>query len=256
MRDTDLALTSADEAIGSLAGSSSPTLPERAFDLAMLAVLLPVLLVIGAVIALAIYLDSSGSVIFRVPRVGRDGQIFQMFKFRKMRRDCTGAPVTVANDERFTPIGRFLADSRFDELPQIWNVIRGEMRLVGPRPEVASFVAEFPAQYAEILTVAPGITGAAQLRFLDERFTYEREDPVAAYRARILPQKISIDLEYARNHSLAGDLRILAQTCALPVTRLIKRASSYGPIVRPWLPFGVVATLLVVLFIVSSGNVT
>ncbi len=92
---------------------------------------------------MAIYIDSPGPVMFRSWRVGRGGVPFAMLKFRKMRDDAGSDPLTIADDERFTPIGRFLAATRLDELPQVWNVLRGEMRLVGPRPELEYFVDQF-----------------------------------------------------------------------------------------------------------------
>src|SRR5205807_3035693 len=141
-----------------------------------------VILVVGAAIALSIYIDSPGPVIFRSWRVGKDGAPFAMLKFRKMRADVGNHPVTEPDDDRFTPIGRFLSATRLDELPQIWNVLRGEMRLVGPRPELEFFVEQFAPEYEEILSVTPGITGAAQLRFVDERWLLHGEDSAGTYR--------------------------------------------------------------------------
>ena len=113
--------------------------PERCFDVSLTIVALPLIVALGLVIALAIYLDSPGPVLYRSRRVGRGGEMFQMLKFRKMHRDAGSDPLTTSRDERFTPIGRFLAETHLDELPQIVNVLRGEMRLVGPRPELPVF---------------------------------------------------------------------------------------------------------------------
>ena len=156
------------------------------------------LLIVGAAIALAIYVDSPGPVIFRSRRIGKDGAPFEMLKFRKMRGRRRNAPVTLADDERFTPIGRFLSATRLDELPQFFNVLRGEMRLVGPRPELECFVSQFAHEYDEILTVTPGITGNAQLRFLDEKSLLSGRIRRGAYCDHVLPEKIKIDLDYVR----------------------------------------------------------
>ena len=122
--------------VATRASTQADRMTVRAFDLGVCLLVAPAALIVGLVTALLIYIDSPGSVFFRSTRVGRDGRTFQMLKFRKMRRAATGGPLTIGEDERFTPIGRVLASTKLDELPQLWNVIRGEMRLVGPRPEV------------------------------------------------------------------------------------------------------------------------
>jgi lipopolysaccharide/colanic/teichoic acid biosynthesis glycosyltransferase len=227
---------------------------ERCFDLAILIVLLPAVLVMGAAIALAICLDSPGPVIYRSQRVGRGGQPFEMHKFRKMRREAGSDPVTLEDDERFTPIGRFLAATRLYELPQMWNVLRGEMRLVGPRPELECFVTQFAEHYAEILTVTPGMTGNAQLLFLDESAMLGGPDPASSYCEHILPVKIDIDLRYTRTHSLAGDLRILARTAALPVVLLRDRAHTRSHTLRRWMPTAASAIIVALGFVLVSSH--
>jgi lipopolysaccharide/colanic/teichoic acid biosynthesis glycosyltransferase len=195
-------------------------------------------------------------VIFRSRRIGKNGVPFEMLKFRKMRADAGNDPVTLADDERFTPIGRFLSATRLDELPQVWNVLRGEMRLVGPRPELEYFVAEFAHEYDEILTVLPGITGEAQLRFLDEKSLLSGPDPAGAYRETVLPEKIKIDLHYVRSHSLLGDLLLLARTIALPVTLPIHKLRRSSRSVRVWIPTAVSAVVLVLMFLVTSSHLS
>jgi len=229
-------------------------LAERLFDTTITIVLLPVILIVGAMIALAIYLDSPGPVTYRSRRIGTDGEAFEMLKFRKMRRDASSDPVTLDDDARFTPIGRFLAATRLDELPQVWNVLRGEMRLVGPRPELECFVQQYPVEYSEILTVAPGITGNAQLRFLDERHLLQGADPATLYSTHVLPLKIEIDLDYTRHHSLIGDLTILVRTLALPVTLTAAKMRQRHAILRTWLFATASATLLALMFVVASTH--
>ena len=228
--------------------------PARCLDVVLTVLLAPVILLAGAAIALAIYIDSPGPTIYRSRRVGRGGQPFEMLKFRKMRSDATSGPLTLDDDDRFTPIGRFLAATRLDELPQAWNVLRGEMRLVGPRPELECFVAQFPDQYDEILTVTPGVTGNSQLRFVDERRLLDGPDPEGTYREHVLPVKIEIDLEYARSHPLGGDLLILAKTAVLPPALLLDRLRHRAGFLRLWLPTAAAAVLLALVFVLVSSQ--
>jgi lipopolysaccharide/colanic/teichoic acid biosynthesis glycosyltransferase len=234
-------------------GASGTGLGERVFDLAITILLLPLVAIVAALIAAAIYVDSPGPVLFRSRRVGRYGEPFEMLKFRKMRRDAPSHPVTLDDDDRFTPIGRFLAATRLDELPQVVNVLRGEMRLVGPRPELAYFIDQYPEQYAEILMITPGITGNAQLQFLDERRLLDGPYPENVYSEQLLPAKIEIDIAYSRSHSLSGDLAILVRTGLLPLTIVRTRARESGA-VRLWGPVAVAALLLGVLFLLFSSQ--
>jgi len=226
---------------------------ERCFDIVLTILLMPLIAILAAALAVGIYVDSPGPVIFRSRRVGRGGEPFEMLKFRKMRREAASYPVTLEDDERFTPIGRFLAATRMDELPQVVNVLRGEMRLVGPRPELECFVAQFPEQYTEILTVTPGITGNAQLRFVDEGRLLRGLDPANLYCEQVLPAKIEIDTEYVRSHSLVGDLSILARTALLPIQLLSGRLRESGAL-RRWGPAVASVTLLGAAFVLLSSQ--
>jgi lipopolysaccharide/colanic/teichoic acid biosynthesis glycosyltransferase len=135
-----------------------------------------------------------------------------MLKFRKMGNDAAGPPLTVAGDTRFTRLGRLLAASKLDELPQLWNVVKGDMSLVGPRPEDPSFVALRQQDYDEVLRVRPGITGLSQLAFVEEGRILDPATFHDHYVERLLPQKIQLDRLYARRASLALNLRILLWT--------------------------------------------
>jgi lipopolysaccharide/colanic/teichoic acid biosynthesis glycosyltransferase len=228
---------------------------ERLFDLTLIVVVMPVILLLAAAIAVAISVSSPGPVIYRARRIGRNGAPFEMLKFRKMRRMVGDDPLTLVDDERFTTIGRFLAVTRLDELPQAWNVLRGSMRLVGPRPESGFFVDQFPVQFTEILTVRPGVTGRSQLRYVHERHLLAGPDPDRTYSEVILPAKIAIDLHYVRTHSMGGDLWVIALTAAMPLALLGAALSDRTSRLRGWCPTGAVAVILALALVVVSTQV-
>jgi lipopolysaccharide/colanic/teichoic acid biosynthesis glycosyltransferase len=201
-------------------------LPLRALDLTLVVLALPLALLVGAVIAAAVFLDSPGPVFYRSRRIGRGGLPFAMLKFRTMVRDAAGSPLSARADARYTPLGRTLAHSRLDELPQLLNVLRGDMRLVGPRPEDERFVRHYPHEYEQILSVPPGLTGPAQVAFAWEGEILARAqevDRIRLYHEEILPYKIAIDLRYAQRHGVLSDLLLIARTVILPVARLHHR---------------------------------
>jgi len=182
---------------------------KRLFDVTVAAVSLLLLLPLLAMIAVLIKLDSNGPVFYRARRVGHRGRELQMLKFRKMRDRATGIELTMDDDDRFTRIGAWLAKLKLDELPQLWHVLIGEMSIVGPRPESEGFVALHAAEYRQILMVRPGVLGWSQLAFAQESRILDEGDPVGHYVARILPQKVSLDLLYAATRTLALDVRIV-----------------------------------------------
>lgn len=173
-----------------------------------LALLAPLLLAV----AVAVKLDSPGPVFFRCRRIGLRGRPFEVLKFRKMRVDASGPPLTAPDDARFTRIGAFLARRKLDELPQLWNVLKGEMSLVGPRPEDPEFVALRATDFKRILKVRPGMTGLSQLAFARESDILDPTDRVAHYVERLLPAKIRIDRLYAERRSLWMDFLIVVWT--------------------------------------------
>jgi lipopolysaccharide/colanic/teichoic acid biosynthesis glycosyltransferase len=182
---------------------------QRLLDIFLAAAALLLLLPLFALAALAIKLESRGPVFFKCRRVGLGGRGFAMLKFRKMRTGAAGAPLTAVNDERFTRMGRLLAKTKLDELPQLWNVLTGSMSVVGPRPEDPVFVALRPAEYEPILRVKPGITGLSQLAFAREMEILDAEDRVGDYLRRLMPQKMALDAMYAEQRSLGMNLQIL-----------------------------------------------
>lgn len=226
-------------------------------DLGLTIALVPVFLLVGVAVAIVVFVDSPGPLFYRAKRIGRHGKPFQMLKFRKMHRDARGPALTSFADERLTPVGRFLTAARLDELPQVWNVLRGDMRLVGPRPEVAEFVSCYPEEYAEILTVTPGLTGPSQVRHVCEGRLLAGlgEDGHEHYREQIMPLKIALDLSYVRAHTLRGDLAILARTLLLPLSLARRGASSAVSQVlhaRALAPMAGVV-LLVAMFVAQAG---
>jgi lipopolysaccharide/colanic/teichoic acid biosynthesis glycosyltransferase len=191
----------------------------RALDIVLALTVLVLTLPLLAAISLAIVLESRGCVLYRAERVGRDGGRLRMLKFRKMRPNATGLPLTTDGDARLTRLGRVLARTRLDELPQLWHVVRGDMSLVGPRPEDPIFVAERPADYELILSVRPGMSGFAQLAFADERRILSASDPVTDYVERLLPQKCALDRLYVRTASFPTNVRVIAWTAVAILLR-------------------------------------
>ncbi len=185
---------------------------KRTFDIVLALSLLLFLLPLLLAIALAVKLDGPGPVFFRARRIGAGGRSFAMLKFRKMVDGAAGVPLTTASDLRFTATGKVLAKTKFDELPQLWNVLKGDMSFVGPRPEDSQFVALFPGEYEEIHSVPPGITGLSQLAFAKESDLLDRDDTLEYYVERLLPAKVAIDSFYARHRSFVGDIKIFAWT--------------------------------------------
>jgi lipopolysaccharide/colanic/teichoic acid biosynthesis glycosyltransferase len=185
-----------------------------------------------AVLAVAVKRSSPGPIFFRQQRVGRGSVPFWLYKFRTMRPDAGGPAITAAGDARITPIGRWLRRSKLDELPQLYNVLRGDMSLVGPRPEVPRYVDHADASYAEVLSARPGITGPSQIRFRDEEgLLAAQRDPEAYYTTTLLPAKLAVDLEYVRHPSLRRDLQLLART-ALALCRRTDAGEAQGQTTR------------------------
>lgn len=188
---------------------------KRCADVTLALAGIVLLLPLFALTALLIKLDSAGPVMFVHERIGRGFRPFRMYKFRTMRADAPldGSLVTVRGDTRVTRIGRLLRRTKLDELPQLINVLRGEMSLVGPRPEVRRFVEQFRSDYEELLTVRPGITDPASLKYRDEEAILARAAcPEDYYVQQVLPDKIQLSKKYVQSASFIGDLFILLRT--------------------------------------------
>ncbi len=195
---------------------------KRAFDLAAASVGLVLLSPLFAVVALAIRATSSGPVFFRQERVGLGGRPFRIFKFRTMRQDAEamGRQLTVAGDPRVTRVGAALRRWKLDELPQLINVVRGEMSLVGPRPEVPRYVAHYDERQRRVLAVRPGITDPASIAYRDENdLLCAAVDPEGTYLRDVMPRKLEMNLAYLERRSLWSDVGVIIST----LVRLLKR---------------------------------
>jgi lipopolysaccharide/colanic/teichoic acid biosynthesis glycosyltransferase len=184
----------------------------------LLMMLVPII-PLGIVIASAIVIDSGFPIFFSQERLGQYGQRFWLLKFRKFPSTVgrNTPPLTLADDPRLTRVGKFLAKTKLDELPQLWNVIRGDMAIVGPRPEVPDFETCFDGRFREVLNHRPGIFGPAQAAFRAEGACYPRDqDPQDFYRAVLFPAKASLDLAYYPSRTIVGDIKWVLR-CILAV---------------------------------------
>ena len=189
---------------------------KRLFDIVCAGIGLLLLSPLLLAVAVWVRLDSPGPVMFRQERVGRFGATFRIHKFRTMRVDAPrlGPQITIGDDARITRSGRWLRASKVDELPQLWDVLRGAMSLVGPRPEVPRYVALYPAELRElVLSVRPGITDPASLSFRNESELLARaEDPEREYVEVVMPMKLRLAADYVRSATLGGDIRLILAT--------------------------------------------
>ena len=180
----------------------------RLLDLAASLIGLIILCPLLLVVALLIKLDSPGPVLYRAKRVGKDGRPFHLFKFRSMVSDADrrGPGITTAGDQRVTRVGGWLRRTKVDELPQLINVLRGEMSLVGPRPEDPRYVALYTPEQRRVLAVRPGITSPASLKYRHEEQLLSGSNWEQTYTDQIMPDKIEIELDYLSQRSLWSDL--------------------------------------------------
>jgi len=177
-------------------------------------ILLVILSPVMVIAAVCVRLGSEGPVIYRAQRVGRGGKVFSLYKFRTMRPDAdkSGQGITTANDERVTGVGKWFRKLKVDELPQLVNVLKGDMSLVGPRPEDPRYVALYTEKQKRVLDVKPGITSEASVRYRSEEEMLAGADWETAYVNTIMPDKLRIELEYLEHRTLWSDLRVLWRT--------------------------------------------
>ena len=188
---------------------------KRLFDILFSLIVLTIGLPFALIIALLIVADSKGRVFYRQSRVGRNNVDFQLYKFRTM---CTGADkgslITVGgNDTRITKVGRFLRKFKIDEFPQFLNILKGEMSIVGPRPEVRKYVDMYTPEQMRVLSVRPGLTDYASIRYVNENdLLATAPDPEKTYIEEIMPDKLNLNLKYIDEQSIWVDLKIMMQT--------------------------------------------
>lgn len=187
---------------------------KRLFDIVFvflgLCCLWPVFLVVAVLIRIKM---PGGPVIFKQKRVGLNGDLFTIYKFRTMTLAHGGSTISVAGENRITPLGHVLRKYKLDELPELWNVLIGDMSFVGPRPDVPGYADLLKGEDREVLKLRPGITGPASLKYAnEEELLATVEDPVKYNNEVIFPDKVRINLEYYRHHSFWDDCKIIWQT--------------------------------------------
>jgi lipopolysaccharide/colanic/teichoic acid biosynthesis glycosyltransferase len=188
----------------------------RALDLILAAIALALLSVLLALAAVAVKMSSRGPVLYRQERIGRGGRPFLLYKLRTMRDDAGGGQITVTGDARVTAVGRVLRRLKLDEVPQLLNVIAGDMSIIGPRPEVARFVRYYSDEQRRILQYTPGLAGRAQLVYPHESDLLSRSPaPEQTYVAELMPKKIAVDLAYEQRRTLWTDLALMGEVLLL-----------------------------------------
>jgi len=191
---------------------------KRPFDLFFSFVGISLFLPVGALIALIIKIDDGGPIFYIQERVGQGGRHFKMIKFRTMIRDADkiGSAITIGNDSRITRVGRWLRRFKLDEFPQLFNVLKGEMSFVGPRPEVPRYVGKYDDIERKVLNLIPGITDPASIIYRNENEILGKfGDPEKHYVEKIMPDKIRINLEYAKKANVLSDIFVILQTIGL-----------------------------------------
>ena len=187
----------------------------RLLDVTVAGALLLVVAPLLAVLALLVRATSPGTALFRQTRIGRNGRPFVLLKLRTMRASTSGPAITYGADPRITPLGAWLRRTKLDELPQLWNVLRGDMSLVGPRPELPHYVARYTAAQRAVLRARPGLTDPASLAWADEAATLGRfAEPDRAYVEEVVPSKIALSLAYLERRTVWSDLAVVMRTAA------------------------------------------
>lgn len=194
---------------------------KRILDIVISILGLLVLSPLFAIIAIAIVAGSPGGFLYRQTRIGKGGKPFQLYKFRSMKAESDRSGLlTIGNDRRITRLGKFIRSFKLDELPQLVNVLKGEMSLVGPRPEVADYVEKYNEKQRKVLEVRPGITDLASIKYFDEnKLLGESDNPESTYLEKIMPDKLELNIQYIRNMSFQTDLKIIYRT----LLRILKK---------------------------------
>ncbi|MCF8218608.1 MAG: sugar transferase [Bacteroidales bacterium] len=187
----------------------SKTVFDRIFSLIGLIVCIPLFLVIGILIKIKM----PGPVFFKQKRVGQHGKLFRMWKFRSMRKSSPDTTVTTSQDARITPLGSKLRKYKLDELPELWNILKGDMSFVGPRPDVPGYADQLQGEDRLILEMKPGITGPASLKYANEEELLGKVENPQKYNDEVIyPDKVRINLDYYKNWSFSSDILIIWKT--------------------------------------------
>jgi lipopolysaccharide/colanic/teichoic acid biosynthesis glycosyltransferase len=185
------------------------TLFDKVFSILGLLVSIPIFILV----AILIKLVDKGSVFFKQKRVGQFGRLFTIYKFRTMKVNNNKNSISVKGDERITKVGAVLRKLKLDELPELWNILRGDMSFVGPRPDVKGYADKLTGRERKILDLKPGITGPATLKYSNEEYLLAKVDNPEKFNDEVLfPDKVRINLEYFENHSLLLDIKIIFKT--------------------------------------------
>lgn len=183
---------------------------DRMASLLGLIILSPVYLIVALLIKIRM---PDGPIIFKQLRVGKDARLFTMYKFRSMSVGHSGSTISVAGEDRITPLGRILRKYKLDELPELWNVLIGDMSFVGPRPDVPGYADRLSGEERLVLKLRPGITGPASLKYANEEDLLAQVDDPKRYNDEVIfPDKVRINLAYYYKHSFVGDIRLIFQT--------------------------------------------
>lgn len=186
---------------------------KRSFDVILSGIGILIFLPFGLLIALFIKCDSRGPVFFKQKRVGLNGKLFDLIKFRTMKCHMTGLKITSADDPRVTRVGKYLRKWKIDEIPQLINTIKGDMSLVGPRPEVPDYIQFYDTEQLKVLSVRPGITDLASIKYRNESLLFKEVENVNEYYVNnIMPDKIKLNLEYVNGRSLFSDISLILKT--------------------------------------------
>lgn len=186
---------------------------KRIFDFIASLLGLIVLLPVYLIISIFIKIKMPGPVFFTQKRVGQHGKLFTMIKFRTMKVDHGGSSISVKGESRITKLGSFLRKYKLDELPELWNVLKGEMSFVGPRPDVPGYADKLEGESRKILLLKPGITGPASIKYSNEEEILSKQiDPIKYNNEVLYPDKVKINLDYLKNQSFLGDIKLIFKT--------------------------------------------
>lgn len=186
---------------------------KRIFDIVASLVGIIILAPLLLFVAIWIVIESPGGPIYTQQRVGRNKKLFQIYKFRSMYLHSEGRQLTISSDLRITRVGQFIRRTKIDELPQFFNVLKGDMSFVGPRPEVPRYVAYYSSEQEEVLKMRPGITDIASIEYLYENELLDNsDDPEKTYVNKILPEKLRLNLAYIENFSFVNDIKVILKT--------------------------------------------